>query len=63
MPAPWKKIVSRSRAKDVSVTFRGRNFTYHMVPVTTVTLECGHQHVYRGSGVPKLKIRCKLCPT
>ena len=58
----WRTIVSKTESKDESISLTPRTFNYRMVPVTTVTLSCGHQNVYRGSWVPKAKVRCKQCP-
>ena len=61
---PWRRIVGKKKAKDETVKLSTKSFYYHMVPVTTVTLECGHKKVYRGScaHVPQEKARCSACP-
>lgn len=62
----WRKIVRRVKTEDAHGSLRshGRmlHFNYHMVPVTTLHLECGHTKVYRGDSVPKKKVLCSSCP-
>lgn len=58
---PWRKIVRRERVNEEHIG-KGRGFTWWMVEVTTVYLECGHAKVYRGCGVPAQKVRCSECP-
>lgn len=54
----WRKITQREQIKEEHV---GRR-SWWVTLVTTLTLECGHQKVYRGyGGVPKTKVRCKDC--
>lgn len=57
----WRKITHRSQIKEEKVSLTRTLFNYRMVPVTTVTLECGHQKVYRGGNVPGTKAQCKEC--
>lgn len=57
---PWRKIVRRERVNEEHIG-KGRGFTWWMVEVTTVYLECGHAKVYRGCGVPAQKVRCSEC--
>lgn len=59
--APWRKITGRERMWEQHESIRGRNYTWWQVPVTTLTLECGHTKVYRGDGVPSKKVRCAAC--
>jgi hypothetical protein len=57
----YRKILQHLEGKDEKFSmYRGR-FNYRMVEVTTLVLECGHRKVYRGDGVPTVKVLCKEC--
>ena len=40
---------------------KSKTFTWWQTKVTTLTLECGHQKVYRGDSTPKSTAICKEC--
>jgi hypothetical protein len=52
-----KRIINSTRKLEDHVGKR----SWWCVPVTTLTLECGHTRVYRGHQVPKNKCKCKEC--
>jgi len=58
--SPWRKIKQKVRTQEDHVG-KGRGFTWWMVPITTLHLECGHTKVYRGDYVPSEKARCFAC--
>lgn len=57
---PWRKIKGRVRTQEEHIG-KSRCFTWWMVPITTLHLECGHTKVYRGDYVPGEKARCSAC--
>jgi hypothetical protein len=57
----WRKITTRDRHLEEKSSIRGRMFSWRAIPVTTLTLECGHTKVVRGDNVPKHKALCKKC--
>lgn len=62
MANPWRKIVGSTRTQEEHSSKRGRQFTWWVVMIHTLTLECGHQIVKRGDcGIPTTKVRCAEC--
>lgn len=58
----YRAIVGRKVEKEPDRTsVRGGAFSWRRgIDIITVTLECGHQKVYRGEA-PKEKARCAEC--
>lgn len=58
----YQMIIGRKVEQEPNKTsVRGRTFSWRRgVDIITVTLECGHQKVYRGNA-PKRKAQCEEC--
>lgn len=57
----WCRIVQFKHDREEHTSLRGRMVSWRAIPVTTLTLECGHEKIIRGDKVPKRHTACQEC--